>query len=197
MGAPEDDPDIWDYLGQATPAMFEGRFEEAAALYERILGLNPRKHDVDPFWLLMSIGESCFRRGAWEQAMDAYHRAFSEHEEAALGNPLFHLRVGQCQLELQAGGAMDNLARALIGGGIELFDDEEPEYLAAIVEVLRPPADATTWEATRGQGGATRDKLDGAIEQEFLWDMLESRGVVKTPDRRGLFSNPKYWKPES
>ncbi|HEY3805219.1 MAG TPA: hypothetical protein VGL61_21565 [Kofleriaceae bacterium] len=197
--------ELCECLSSAESAMFDQRFEDAAAHYRRALALNPKDHDVDPFWLRMSLGESSFRRDAWRDAMDAYGRAFAEDREAAVGNPLFHLRVGQClfqlawpeaRLETGPSTAIDNLARALICGGIEMFDDEDAQYLAAIVDILRPPADAPSWQATRGRGAATRDKLDGAIEHEFLWAMLESRGVVESVDVGAMLSDPTYWKPK-
>jgi tetratricopeptide (TPR) repeat protein len=197
----EESDELSDCLADAEAAMFDERFEDAAPLYQRALALNPKDHNADPFWLRMSLAESWFRREAWPKAMDAYGRALAKNREAAVGNPLFHLRVGQCLFELaspdarlQTGPstAMDNLARALICGGIEMFDDEPPQYLDAIAQILRPPADAPSWQATRGRGAASRDKLDGAVEHEFLWAMLESRGVVQNVD----VLDPKYWKPK-
>lgn len=49
----------------------------------------------------------------------------------AMGNPFLHLRLGQCQFELAAlDRAADELARAYMGGGPELFSQEDPKYLA-------------------------------------------------------------------
>jgi hypothetical protein len=202
---PDQYDEIYDSLRAAETAMFEERFEDAAAHYRRLLALNLRDHHVSPFWVRMALGESWFRRESWSEALDEYRGAFAEDNEAAVGNPLFHLRVGQClfqltspggRLETGSGTAMDSLARALICGGVELFDDESPEYLAAIGEVLLPPADVSSWQETRGRGGATRDKLEGADRHEFLWEMLESRGLVKSFDVKAFLLNPKYWKSE-
>jgi hypothetical protein len=76
--------------------------------------------------------------------------------------------------------ASDNLARALIGGGVELFDGEEPALLAGVVAGLPPPVGYASWEATRGEAvAATRDLLGFSAASEYLFRLLESRKLVK------------------
>lgn len=49
----------------------------------------------------------------------------------AVGNPFLHLRLGQVLLDLgDEAGAADELMRAYMGGGAEIFSLEEPRYLA-------------------------------------------------------------------
>ena len=58
----------------------------------------------------------------------------------ALGNPFLHLRLGQCQFEL--GGldrAADELDRAYMGAGTDIFDDEDDKYFAYVKTRLDPP----------------------------------------------------------
>lgn len=52
------------------------------------------------------------------------------HCPNAIGNPFLHLRLGQCQFELEAlDRAADELMRAYMGGGAEVFQDQEPKYM--------------------------------------------------------------------
>jgi tetratricopeptide (TPR) repeat protein len=52
------------------------------------------------------------------------------HCPGAIGIPFLHLRLGQCQYELgEHAKAIDELMRAYLGGGAELFDEEDPKYL--------------------------------------------------------------------
>lgn len=49
----------------------------------------------------------------------------------ALGNPFLHLRLGQAQLNLgNEDRAADELMRAYMGGGPEVFEIEDGRYLA-------------------------------------------------------------------
>ena len=103
-----------------------------------------------------------------------------------VGNPLFHLRSGQCKYQLVPeesrndqgkGSPLDELSRALIGAGIEMFDNEDPCYLEAVTRVVTPPEGFASWEASRGRyGGSTRDHFYGA--SFHIGKKLESLGVV-------------------
>lgn len=119
------------------------------------------------FWLLFTVLNVKYLAKDYQKAFGMLQLIAQYFEaEIFVGNPLFHLRVGQLYHELEGGGKNpridDELARALIGGGVEIFDGEDPKFLARIRKVLKPPAGAKSWEATRGQGGATRDRLNGA-----------------------------------
>ena len=48
----------------------------------------------------------------------------------AIGNPFIHLRLGQTQFELgNKDRAADELMRAYMGAGAEIFAEEAPKYL--------------------------------------------------------------------
>jgi len=141
------------------------------------------------FWLAMSSAEAMFHFGDLETAYQLYGEAFQHAQRngvPVVGNPLFHLRVGQCLYALATaeersrtgpGTALDNLARALIGAGVELFDGEDPAYLAAVTRILQPPQGFESWTETRGQyQGATRDLLSSAVG--WLRKLLILRGVA-------------------
>lgn len=52
------------------------------------------------------------------------------HCPGAIGNPFIHLRLGQAQLELgNTDRAADELMRAYMGGGLEIFAMEDERYL--------------------------------------------------------------------
>jgi hypothetical protein len=62
------------------------------------------------------------------------------HWPDAIGNPFLHLRLGQCQLELgNESRAADELARAFMGAGIEMFLSQDPKYLTFLKSRLAAP----------------------------------------------------------
>jgi hypothetical protein len=112
------------------------------------------------------------------------HRLFKDLGYV-VGNPFFHLRVGQASFELESpedrdeqGMTIDNLARALICGGIEMFTNEDPKYLATILPVLLPPLGYATWHEATGQG-CSIDKLNGATG--FLADTFATKYGTRPP----------------
>src|SRR5688572_10726504 len=78
-------------------------------------------------WILAAIGDAHYCSGEFEQGRDALLTAM--HCPNAVGNPFLHLRLGQCQFELGfkiiAG---DELTRAYMGGGSDIFRDADPKY---------------------------------------------------------------------
>jgi tetratricopeptide (TPR) repeat protein len=90
-------------------------------------------------WILGAVGEIQFRRKKFDKALASFLRAVQCPN--GLGNPYIHLRIGQAQYELgNMKGAGDNLARAYMGAGEDIFKDEDPKYLAFLRTVLLPPA---------------------------------------------------------
>jgi hypothetical protein len=78
--------------------------------------------------------------GDFERARTALQDAM--HCPGAIGNPYIHLRLGETQFELgNIDRAKDELARAYMGGGDEVFEGDDPKYLRFIMEILRPAAD--------------------------------------------------------
>ncbi|KWF07091.1 tetratricopeptide repeat protein [Burkholderia pseudomultivorans] len=92
-------------------------------------------------WLLAAIGDAHFFQQDYAAGRDAFGDAM--HCPGAIGNPFLHLRLGQCQFELdQLDRAADELMRAYMGGGPELFEDEDGKYLrflATRAEGIRAP----------------------------------------------------------
>ena len=135
----------------------------------------------DAFWLLISGVNAQFCLGEFEAAYDTGVTAFELFSEIGFvaGNPFFHLRMGQVCFEIevpedrdQTSPSIESLARALICGGIEIFNNEDPKYLHPVLEVLRPPVGFDSWKSAVGQGCSV-DQLNGA--KGFLAEVFESK----------------------
>ena len=80
-------------------------------------------------WVLAAIGDACFLMGDFAETRRALE--FAMHCPAAIGNPFLHLRLGQALLEEgEEDQAADELIRAYMGAGPEIFADDDPKYLA-------------------------------------------------------------------
>lgn len=80
-----------------------------------------------------------FLQEAYEHSKAAFSDAM--HCPNALGNPFIHLRLGQSQYEpgnMQR--AADELARAYMGAGKDIFQEDDPKYFEFLKTVLKPPA---------------------------------------------------------
>ena len=118
-----------------------GNYGDAIATYVKALELLPEPiTDWEACtWLLTAIGDTYFRAESYEQARGALSDAM--HCPGAIGNPFIHLRLGQAQFELgNLTRANDELTRAYMGAGKEIFEDEDPKYFAHLKTVLLPPA---------------------------------------------------------
>ena len=79
-------------------------------------------------WILVAIGDANFLSSDFVAGRDNLSQAM--HCPDAIGNPFIHLRLGQCQFELQAlDRAADELMRAYMGAGPDIFKDEDQKYL--------------------------------------------------------------------
>ncbi|MDH5178089.1 MAG: hypothetical protein OEZ39_16410 [Gammaproteobacteria bacterium] len=119
-----------------------GQFREATEKFIAALDLLPEPLEQweASTWLLTAIGDMCFMQGNYDYAKNALSDAM--HCPKAIGNPFIHLRLGQSQFELgNRERAADELARAYMGAGIEIFDTEDPKYFEFLKTVLKPPAD--------------------------------------------------------
>jgi tetratricopeptide (TPR) repeat protein len=118
---------------QGDDLVTKGKYEQALERYKEALSLIPEpltKWEACT-WLLTAIGETYFFNADFEKARDALQSAM--HCPGGIGNPLIHLRLGQTQFELgNTGRAKDELARAYMGGGEDIFDDEDPKYFALV-----------------------------------------------------------------
>lgn len=90
-------------------------------------------------WILSAVGELQFRNNKFDKALNSYLRAVQCPN--GLGNAYIHLRIGQSQYELgNMEGAADNLARAYMGGGSQVFEGAAPKYFTFLKTRLKSPA---------------------------------------------------------
>jgi tetratricopeptide (TPR) repeat protein len=118
----------------------EGELPHAIAQYEKAWALlpEPRLEWEAATWVLAAIGDAQFLAGNFVAAGTALSEAM--HCPGAIGNPFLHLRLGQCQFELgNLTRANDELTRAYMGGGSDLFAAQDPKYFAHLKTILREP----------------------------------------------------------
>ena len=103
--------------------------EGALDRYEDALCLVPEpKTDWEAAtWIFSAIGDCEFQLGAFSAAKDALQLAVVSPD--GLGNPFVHLRLGQVHFETgDLDKAADDLTRAYMGAGAEIFEDVDPKY---------------------------------------------------------------------
>ncbi|HZH32061.1 MAG TPA: hypothetical protein VEY11_14945 [Pyrinomonadaceae bacterium] len=88
-------------------------------------------------WILAAVGDANFLGGDFVAGRD--NLSLAMHCPDAIGNPFLHLRLGQCQFELgNLERAGDELARAYMGAGAEIFEGAD-KYFAFLKTRLLPP----------------------------------------------------------
>lgn len=105
-------------------------FEDAVAEYNKAWALVPEpKNDWNAStWILAAIADACFLGGYKTSAMEALQYAMTCPR--AVGNPFLHLRYGQVLFDAgEVDHAADELMRAYMGSGEEIFASEDPRYL--------------------------------------------------------------------
>jgi tetratricopeptide (TPR) repeat protein len=89
-------------------------------------------------WLLSAIGDTHFLSSDYQNAVAALTNAIACPN--GLGNPFIHLRLGQSHFEMgNTSKAADELARAYMVGGRELFEKVEQKYFVFLKSILKPP----------------------------------------------------------
>jgi tetratricopeptide (TPR) repeat protein len=86
-------------------------------------------------WLLTALGEAYYFAGEYELSRVALTSVM--HVPGAIGNAFVHLRLGQVQFELgNTQQAADELVRAYMGGGKEIFEEEDEKYVTFLQAFL-------------------------------------------------------------
>ncbi len=84
--------------------------------------------------ILTDIGTAFFLKGHFQAGADALHLALKC--SSGPGNPYIHLRLGQVELELDnRPSAIEQLTLAYQLDGEEIFEPENPKYLAFLKKV--------------------------------------------------------------
>jgi tetratricopeptide (TPR) repeat protein len=109
--------------------------------YDQAWALLPEpKEDLEvATWLLSAIADAHFFAGDFKNAVSALAQALRCPDGP--GNPFLHLRLGQSYFELgDVRRAQDELTRAYMCKGRDIFKDEDPKYFALLQTILKPPA---------------------------------------------------------
>ncbi|MDX8395048.1 MAG: hypothetical protein R8K22_01380, partial [Mariprofundaceae bacterium] len=78
-------------------------------------------------WVYVAIGDARFKEMNYEKALMSFSNAICC--PSGTGNPFIHLRLGQCEFELgDLIQALDELLRAYMGGGKDIFYEDDPKY---------------------------------------------------------------------
>jgi tetratricopeptide (TPR) repeat protein len=89
-------------------------------------------------WIFTAIGDACFLSGNMDEAYGAFSSA--THCPGGIGNPFVHFRLGQVQLALgNEIVALDELTRAYMGAGKDIFEGEDPKYFDLVRRNLKEP----------------------------------------------------------
>ena len=118
----------------------EGQFCEALTEYWRAWDLlpDPKVQWEAATWILTAIGDANFLSGDFVAGRDNLGSVMGC--PGAFGNAFIHLRLGQCQFEVSnLDRAADELARAYLLEGAEIFDEEDPKYFAFLKTRLTKP----------------------------------------------------------
>jgi tetratricopeptide (TPR) repeat protein len=108
-----------------------GEHDAALAKYATALRLLPEPWQQweAATWLLAAVGDTHFAAKRFDAARNALSDAM--HCPGAIGNPFIHFRLGQSAFELgELDQAADELMRAYMGAGEEIFGSDDPKYLA-------------------------------------------------------------------
>lgn len=108
-----------------------GRLLEAKDIYLKALELLPQNHTAleAATWIYVAIGDVHLRLGNIEKAFKCFFNAIQC--PTGLGNPYIHFRLGQTYFESGImNKAADELTRAYMGAGLEIFMEDDPKYLA-------------------------------------------------------------------
>ena len=121
----------------------EGKYSDAVAAYQYAWNLlpDPKENWEAATWIQTAIGDAHFLNGNYAAALIALKQAMRCPD--AIGNPFIHLRLGQTQFELDnKDRAADELMRAYMGAGAEIFVGEAPkylQYLGTVAENIEKP----------------------------------------------------------
>lgn len=87
-------------------------------------------------WILVAIGDANYLGGDYVAGRDNLSNAM--RCPGAIGNPFIHFRLGQCQFETgNHDRAADELMRAYMGAGREIFDQHDPKYFCFLASRVK------------------------------------------------------------
>lgn len=114
-----------------------GNYSQAIGQFRAAFALVPEPYQEweASLWLLTALGEAYYFAGEYELARAVLTSVM--HVPGAIGNAFVHLRLGQVQFELgNTQQAADELIRAYMGGGKEIFEEEDGKYVTFLQAFL-------------------------------------------------------------
>jgi len=121
---------VVELCGQGDHLAEQGNFDAAKQQYIAALRLLPDS-PLDweaATWIYVAIGDVHFRSNHFDKAFKCFYNAVQCPK--GLGNPYIHLRLGQLYYEQgNFDKATDELTRAYMGGGLDIFLEDDPKYL--------------------------------------------------------------------
>ncbi|HEU0053187.1 MAG TPA: tetratricopeptide repeat protein [Longimicrobium sp.] len=149
---PPDIQDEVDRLAEEGNAWMDtGEYVQALAAFRRGIEVLPPPRDRwdAAMWFLAGIGDALWFLGRHVNARPIWDDAIVF--VGGFGNAFVHLRRGQTMYELgDYGEAANELLRALLLGGAELFADDSRKYWDFITSRARPPEGMASWEGWAG-----------------------------------------------
>lgn len=118
-----------------------GEFTAAYKNYISALELIPEPKEAfeATTWIMAALGDLYFQAKDFRQVAQVLSDAM--HCTGAIGNPFLHLRLGQAHFELgNHEQAADELCRAYMGAGSEIFAKDDEKYFNFLKTKIRPPA---------------------------------------------------------
>lgn len=130
--------DVMVLCKQGDKQVAEGQFEEAKDSYLDALLLLPSNHQEweAATWIYVAVGDAHLHLNNNEKAFKAYYNALQCPN--GLGNPYIHFRLGQYYFEQEHWEkAQDEFVRAYMGGGIDIFMEDDPKYLEFLEKKIK------------------------------------------------------------
>jgi tetratricopeptide (TPR) repeat protein len=116
------------------------KYPDAVEKYRQALKLIPLpiENYEAATWVWAAIGDAYFSMRNFSESADAFFRSLNC--PGALENPFIYLRLGQSFFEAgQLERAANELTKAYMLGGREIFNDEEPKYFEYLKTQIRAP----------------------------------------------------------
>jgi tetratricopeptide (TPR) repeat protein len=126
------------------------RYQEAITEFKKGIDLlPPPREQWDAFlWFLCGIGDAQWFMEDHENGLVTWRDAILH---GGLGNAFVHMRRGQVLFELgDRKEAANELLRALLLGGEQVFETKEPKYLELVKSVAAPPEGYESWDGWQG-----------------------------------------------
>jgi tetratricopeptide (TPR) repeat protein len=118
----------------------DGKYTEAIAQYQAAWQLlpQPRTKWKASTWVLGAMGDAQFLAGDYVGGRDSM--ALAMDCPGAVGDPIMHLRFGQCEFEMgNFTIAAEELMKAYEEAGSKIFDDEGDKYFDFLKTQMQEP----------------------------------------------------------